>query len=544
MDYFYLVVYALNIIFTLSLGFFVLYKNLKDKINTTFFLMSLSISGWLITLYFYYNDHFVDYLLNIGKFNFVFTELLIFFVFLFVYYFPKIQFKIKKTFFILFFLELIFLICLTLFSNHIVINEVFSIENSGRSTVFGDYYFLFFLHFLFFSILSLVILILKILKYNNEKRMQLVYFSTGLLLSLFTGSLTNIILPFIYDNFSIQRLGSVSSFFLVLFTFFAIVKHKLFELKVFATQIFVVFLTMSFIFPIFFYNNIFELFINIVLFILVVIFGIFLIKSVKKEVQQKEELAILAHNLEKANLRLQELDQQKTEFLSIASHQLRTPLTIIRGYIELIGDGAYGKVSKGLKETLGNMDESNDRLMTLVEEFLDITRIEQGRTKFVFAENSLNETISSVVKELSMKPEFAEKKLKISWKSEKNIDKIVMDEEKIRHVVFNFLDNAIKYSDKGTIKISLEKEDNGYVLKIKDQGFGFNKEDEVNFFQKFYRGKNVQGTNVNGTGLGIYVCKRFIEKHGGHVWAHSEGLGKGSEFGFWIPGVKVEEKGE
>ncbi|MFH1946747.1 MAG: HAMP domain-containing sensor histidine kinase [Candidatus Magasanikbacteria bacterium] len=252
-------------------------------------------------------------------------------------------------------------------------------------------------------------------------------------------------------------------------------------------------------------------------------------------------LANLAHDLEKANLKLQELDRQKTEFLSIASHQLRTPLSIMKGYIELIEDGAFGKVAKPTVETLDKMNKSNERLVKLVDEFLDITRIEQGRTKFDFAKSDMNRLINSVVAEL--KERAQDKKLKIVWKPRFKNTNVMMDEEKVRHVVFNFIDNAIKYSTKGKIVVNLLKEKKKYIITVKDNGIGFDKNDEVNFFQKFYRGNNVKGTNVTGTGLGIYVCKKFIETHGGRVWAKSRGLGKGGEFGFWIP-VKEKGKGE
>ena len=143
-----------------------------------------------------------------------------------------------------------------------------------------------------------------------------------------------------------------------------------------------------------------DLVVNVVVFSAVLFISYFLLRSFKKEIRRREEISHLAHSLEKANLRLKELDRQKTEFLSIASHQLRTPLSITKGYIELIGDGAYGKPSKGIKEVLVKMDESNEHLVKLVDEFLNITRIEQGRIKFTFESTDLKELIKSVTEEL------------------------------------------------------------------------------------------------------------------------------------------------
>jgi len=243
--------------------------------------------------------------------------------------------------------------------------------------------------------------------------------------------------------------------------------------------------------------------------------------------------SIAYENLQYANIRLKELDQQKTEFLSIASHQLRTPLSIIKGYLELMLDGAYGKVNTKTKKIINDMDQSNERLVKLVDEFLDITRLEQGRTKYSFDTYNMVDMVTDVVKEL--KPRAKSKKIRVDWKPKTKKQDVYIDEEKIRNVIFNYIDNAIKYTEKGHVHIDVAHKDDGVEVIVTDTGVGFGKEDEANFFQKFYRGKNVENTNVNGTGLGIYVCRKFIEAHGGHVWAHSAGSGKGSEFGLWLP---------
>jgi two-component system sensor histidine kinase VicK len=142
--------------------------------------------------------------------------------------------------------------------------------------------------------------------------------------------------------------------------------------------------------------------------------------------------------------------------------------------------------------------------------------------------------IDGVVKELEMKS-GVKADLKIIWSQNPGLPKTIYDEEKIRHVVYNFVDNAIKYSDKGEIKVDVARDGDGVAVRVRDSGIGFDKVDEVNFFQKFYRGNNVLGMNVTGTGLGLYVCAKFIEAHHGRVWCKSTGIGKGSEFGFWIP---------
>jgi len=168
-----------------------------------------------------------------------------------------------------------------------------------------------------------------------------------------------------------------------------------------------------------------------------------------------------------------------------------------------------------------------------VDDFLDVTRIEQGRSKYDFVSCDVNKIIDSVVHEFKGRAD--EKGLKIEWEPGGQHYEAELDEEKIRHVVFNFIDNAIKYTENGSIFIKINEEDAGVAVRVRDRGLGFGRVDEANFFQKFYRGLNVKGTNVNGTGLGLYVCQIFITAHNGRIWAHSAGLGKGSEFGFWVP---------
>ncbi len=392
---------------------------------------------------------------------------------------------------------------------------------------------LFFLDFVGLFVVSFIILIHKYRKALGEEKLRVRSFLLGVIGSFSLMGLSTVIFVVVLKTSSAVFLGPIFPLILISCISYAIIKHKIFSVKVFSTQILVTIISIILFSKIFSAQSFLAQMLDILLFLVVSFVGVILTRTVRREVEQRQELAKLAESLERANLQLKELDQQKTEFLSIASHQLRTPLSIIKGYIELISEGIYGKIPAKVKPILSDMDQSNERLVTLVDEFLDITRIEQARTKFDFKELDIVQLIESVIKELH--PKAQSNGLSLEHVSATKSVVGVMDEEKIRHVVFNFVDNAIKYSEKGKVKIMASVEEGGISLRVQDHGFGFEKEDEVNFFQKFYRGKNVEKTNVNGTGLGIYVCKKFIEAHGGRVWAKSPGLGKGSEFGFWIP---------
>jgi len=443
--------------------------------------------------------------------------------------FPGRVFSLKKKFFIP---VLSLMIISAAASLSPLVFKSIEYPNGSPVPVPGPGIILFLLDFVGLFLVSFGVLIYKYHKAVDQEKSKLLLFLLGVLFTFTLMGVLTVIAVVVLKTSSGVFLGPISFVILSSFVAFAIIKHGLFNIKVITTKILIGILWIVFFSRIFIYESVQQFTIDMVLFLVVFIFGIGLARSVEREVKQKDEASNLAKSLEEANLRLQELDKQKTEFLSIASHQLRTPLSIMKGYLELIKDGGYGKVTKQTIKILDNMDESNEHLVKLVDEFLDISRIEQGRTKYNFEEFDINKMISSVVEELRKRAQ--DKGLDIKW-PKPPIVKIVADEEKVRHVVFNFIDNAIKYSEHGLVKVRVENDGVGLKVTVNDSGFGFEKKDEVNFYQKFYRGENVKHTNVTGTGLGLFVCRKFIEAHGGNVWAHSPGLGKGSEFGFWLP---------
>ncbi len=398
---------------------------------------------------------------------------------------------------------------------------------------------IFFLDFVGLFLLSFILLIFKYKKSSGKERAQNSYFILGVIATFSFMALSTVIFVVILKTSATVFLGPLSSVMLMLFIAYAIFKYHLFNIKLIATETLVVFLTIILVTEGVVSRSVATVLFKFFFALLVAIFGWSLLRSVRKEVKQKEELSNLAESLEQANARLLEIDKQKTDFLSIASHQLRTPLSVLKGYIELVKDGAYGKVGSTVTKVLGDMNTNNEHLIKLVDDFLNITRIEQGRIKYEFGMHDICKLTDDAMRDLKFKA--VRHGLEVKWACPKEKKEIYCDAEKIHHIIYNFIDNAIKYSEKGAVKVSFNQEDGGVALRVRDQGLGFKKSDGANFYQKFYRGENVKGTNVNGTGLGLYVCRKFIEGHNGRVWAKSDGLGKGSEFGFWVP-LEVKEQ--
>ncbi len=257
-------------------------------------------------------------------------------------------------------------------------------------------------------------------------------------------------------------------------------------------------------------------------------------------VKMEEEVKRATADLRAANKKLKKLDEAKSEFISIASHQLRTPLTVIKGYISMMMEGSFGKLSRSISDPLEKVYESNERLINLVENLLNISRIESGRLRFNFQTIQLEKMIESVIEELSSTAEVKGVLLEFK-KLKSDLPKIMVDKEKIRQVIMNLVDNAIKYSVKGVILITLRKRKGNLIFCIRDNGLGIDKSDMPNLFKKFIRGNNAMLTHTEGTGLGLFVAKQMIESHQGRIWAESKGKNKGTKFCFELPIVDKDK---
>lgn len=246
--------------------------------------------------------------------------------------------------------------------------------------------------------------------------------------------------------------------------------------------------------------------------------------------------------LEDANAHLQELDRAKSEFMSIASHQLRTPLTGIIGYLSMIIEGDYGKVDAGQNKVINQVFDASKRLVRLVNMFLNVTRIEAGRFTLTFVELNFVDLVRSEIAELL--PTANQKKLQLSLDpaTEENIP-VAVDADKIRDVILNLIDNAIKYTQEGTIVVKVEREGKNEVrFSVKDTGVGVDPNEAKELFHKFVRGSGIARIQPNGSGLGLYIVKKIVEGHGGKVWMESEGEGKGSTFIVVLPVEQAKEQ--
>jgi len=228
-----------------------------------------------------------------------------------------------------------------------------------------------------------------------------------------------------------------------------------------------------------------------------------------------------------------EIADMKNEFVSTVSHELRTPLTSIKGYVDLILDGSAGEISEIQEEFLLIVKENSDRLVELINEMLDISRIESGRVHLKVEPLNVAESVRGAVDTFRAVLAQSERSLTVSVP--KNLPQVAADRDRVGQVLVNLISNALKYSPGGgEVSVSARRDGDSVVISVTDQGLGITREDQKRLFTKFYRVDSAMTREIGGTGLGLSICKTIIELLGGSIGVKSKS-GRGSTFWFSLP---------
>jgi signal transduction histidine kinase len=237
--------------------------------------------------------------------------------------------------------------------------------------------------------------------------------------------------------------------------------------------------------------------------------------------------------LQMSNDKLKALDEAKDEFISMASHQLRTPLTSVKGYLSMVLEGDAGEINENQQKMLQQAFTSSQRMVYLISDLLNVSRLKTGKFIIDPKPTYLPDVIESEMDQL--RESAKSRNLELSFNKPENFPMIDLDETKIRQVIMNFTDNAIYYTPSGGhIMLDLKTDNSMITFTVTDDGIGVPKEEQPNLFTKFYRAGNAKSARPDGTGLGLFMAKKVIVASGGALVFKSE-IGKGSTFGFTFP---------
>jgi signal transduction histidine kinase len=248
--------------------------------------------------------------------------------------------------------------------------------------------------------------------------------------------------------------------------------------------------------------------------------------------------ARLFREIEDKSHQLEIASQHKSQFLANMSHELRTPLNAILGYTELIQDGIYGAPSDKITAVLERVQVNGKHLLSLINDVLDLSKIEAGQLTLNFNDYSLKDVVHTVV--TATEPLAAEKKLPVKVDVARDLPAGLGDQRRIAQVLLNLVGNAIKFTDAGEVRIAANVENDRYMLAIADTGPGIPLSEQTRIFEEFHQIDSSNTKTKGGTGLGLAIAKRIVEMHGGRIWVEST-VGKGSTFRIELP-IRPEQQ--
>jgi signal transduction histidine kinase len=363
-----------------------------------------------------------------------------------------------------------------------------------------------------FLIAGITVLYNKIAESKGDERRQIMLMFTGMSLTAGLLLLFSFVLPIGFHNYDFVPFGALFIFPVIVFTAYAIYIVELFHVKNIFAGIFTFFLCVFSLVELMISDNIEQLLLRIIVFILTLILSIQLVKN--------------TFEIELAN-------EQKSELMTFATHEIRTPITVMRGYAAILLDGDKGQISPQVVDLLQKIMISGNEVISLLSQYLNKSKIELGQLQYVFlkvdAVGLVNEILTTFQVNAVQKGIYLTEVLPTKERLFVNAD-----QGKLKEVIVNLIDNAIKYTPKGSVTVSVERHNKNILIKVADTGVGIEEDTKQILFKEFSRA-DIQKVNILGTGLGLYLAKIFITAHKGMIWVESDGKNKGSQFYIELP---------
>lgn len=373
---------------------------------------------------------------------------------------------------------------------------------------------------------GMYVLFSRIISSKSTERTKLVYVLIGVIITYSLIIVFNLILPAFFDNTYFIPFAALFTLPFIALTAYAVIKHRLFDLKVVAVSILTFVLAVVTLIEVIFADSWEAISFQLSVFILVLLFGFLLIRNVLREVRQRERIERLAKDLEEAN-------EQQTTLIHFITHQIKGFFTKSRNIFATLLEGDLGKIPTEAKPYLEEGFRSDTKAVNIVQDILKAANIRKGTLQYEKKDFDLRPIFEDVVQK--GRAEAEDKNLTIKTKVEDGDFVINGDKSQIEHAMRNLLDNAIKYTPAGEITLSLFKKAGKTVFSVSDMGIGIDKDELPLLFREGGRGKDALKTNTESSGYGLYIVKSIVEAHGGRVWAESKGKNQGSVFSFELP---------
>ncbi|MFA5777987.1 MAG: ATP-binding protein [Candidatus Paceibacterota bacterium] len=520
---------GITIFSNLFLGFLTLLSSRRNPTNIFFFLLTFVLNIWIVINYLSYQYLNPDKAFLLAKLVLFFAILIGYFFYLFIDTFIKNRFSFRSTTIALTALAIINLF-LTLnskfFSGMLIINDSFKpvVEPWIIS----------------FSILPVGVILYSILKLAR-KTIQSESLDRNRLIDVLVGSgimflfiiLFDFVLPSFFSNTIFIPMGTLFTIPFTAFTAFAIIKYKLFNIKVIATELIIFSLWIFLLIRTLTSSSPEDQIIDGGLLITTIIIGVLLIRSVMKEVKQREKLEILTGELEDANDNLENLIKQRESLVHLITHKVKGSFTRTKVLFASMLDGTFGEISPEIKKRAAQGLEFDNGGIQTVDLVLNVANMQNGLIKYDLKNLDFKELVEQSISEKRIPAEA--KGLKLEIELEDGVYNVLGDSIWLKEAVNNLIDNSIHYTKEGKIVVELKKKDNHILLSIKDTGIGITDEDKQNLFKEGGRGKDSVKVNVDSTGYGLFTVKLIVEAHKGRAWVESEGENKGSQFFVELP---------
>ncbi len=555
---------GVSIAITGILGFVVYFNNSKSITNKTFLYFAVAAIFWGTVNYLNYQFSSAVVVLWLLRLVIFFAVWYSFFLFQFFYVFPK-----EKVIFPQWYkFYLIPIVIITSVNNltPLVFPSIAELAPVGQvsKTVVAPGIYLFVAVIVGLIGSAIFLLIKKMRKAEGLEKSQYKFIILGAFFTFSLHIIFNLILPGIFLNVRFIPFGAIFTFPLAVFTSYAIIKHRLFNIRIVGTVVLVFALSIVSFVEVALADSLLLIIYRIAILIFVLIFGILLIKGVLREVKQREEIEKLNKEIERAyevekkakedvsraydverraNEELQNLDKVKNQFLLTTQHDLRKPLTSVKWFLDMLVKGVLGRQTKKTLEGAGKVQLSVEESIEEVNDFLDMAQFQMGKAGIVLKPGvDVLPILDRIITKL--KPRADENGVALTF--EKTLDNqgksvpvlIDADAIKLKAALSNVVDNSIKYAPKGKVdmSIALTNGDKSVLITVKDNGIGIPKDKVKSIFENmFERTEDAKRTTSMGKGIGLPLSTQIIRDHKGKIWAESEGEGKGSTFFVELP---------